>query len=362
MQFPKKLIEVALPLNDINAAAAREKSIRHGHPSTLHIWWARRPLAAARAVLFAQLVNDPGTKAKREKLFALMRELVIWENSTNEDVLRRARAEIRKSWEETCRLTGEDPNKMPPLHDPFAGGGAIPLEAQRLGFEAHASDLNPVAVLINKSMIEIPPRFAGRAPVGPVPSRQRQLGTSAMSWPGASGLAEDVRRYGLLMRDKAEQQLSNLYPAMRLPKELGGTEGTVIAWLWARTVASPDPARKGAHVPLVSSFWLSKKPNKLTWVEPVIDGPNTYHFEVRTGKEGPKLDETVNRQGGICLLSGVKIPFSYVRTEAKAGRMKAKLMAVVIEGKRGRVYLDPSEEQENIAVTAMPSTKYDIAR
>lgn len=355
MQFPKKLIEVALPLNDINAESAREKSIRHGHPSTLHLWWARRPLAAARAVLFAQLVNDPGTKAKREKLFALMRELVLWKNSNNEDILRRAQAEIRKSWEETCRLTGEDPNKMPPLHDPFAGGGAIPLEAQRLGLESHASDLNPVAVLMNKAMIEIPFRFAGRTPVGPVPSGQRQLGTSARSWPGASGLAEDVRRYGSWMRDEAQRRIGHLYPTVQLPKELGGTEATVIAWLWARTVASPDPARNGAHVPLISSFWLSKKANKQTWVEPVIDGIDSYHFEVRTGKEGPLLEETVNRKGGICLLSGVKIPFSYIRSEAKAGRMKAKLMAVVVEGIKGRIYMAPNDEQEQIAASAIPT-------
>ena len=355
MLFPKKLIEVALPLNDINKAAAREKSIRHGHPSTLHIWWARRPLAAARAVLFAQLVNDPGTKAKREKLFDLMRELVIWENSTNEDVLRRARAEIRKSWEETCRITGEDPTRMPPLHDPFAGGGAIPLEAQRLGLEAHASDLNPVAVLISKAMIEIPPRFAGRAPVGPIPHGQGQLGTSARSWPGASGLAEDVKRYGQWMRDEAECRIGHLYPTVKLPKELGGTEGTVIAWLWARTVASPDPARRGAHVPLVSSFWLSKKPERLTWVEPVIDGPDTYHFEVRSGKEGPSLLETVNRQGGICLLSGNKIPFTYIREEGKAGRMGQRLMAIVVEAQRRRVYLSPNQEQVDISLSAQPS-------
>lgn len=348
-----------MPLNDINAAASREKSIRHGHPSTLHVWWARRPLAAARAVLFAQLVNDPGTKAKREKLFGLIRELVLWENSTNEDVLRRARAEIRKSWEETCRITGEDPNRMPPMHDPFAGGGAIPLEAQRLGLEAQASDLNPVAVLINKAMIEIPPRFAGRIPVGPVPANQRQIGTSARNWPGASGFAEDVHRYGLWMRDEAELRIGNLYPKIKLPKELGGTDATVIAWLWARTVASPDPARRGVHVPLVSSFWLSKKAGKLTWVEPVIDGPDTYHFEVRTGTEGPQIEETVNRKGGVCLLSGSKMPFSYIREEGKAGRMGQKLMAVVVEAHRGRNYLSPTQEQIEISQSAKPSWKPD---
>jgi len=199
---PKKLIEVALPLDDINAAAAREKSIRHGHPSTLHLWWARRPLA----VLFAQLVNDPGgergyyagktkaqANAEREKLFDIIRDLVKWENTNNEALLERAREAIRKSWRETCELNkgkpGFDPEKLPAFHDPFAGGGAIPLEAQRLGLEAYASDLNPVAVMINKAMIEIPPKFAGRAPVGPILANEKQIPLPEEEWSGARGLA-----------------------------------------------------------------------------------------------------------------------------------------------------------------------------
>ena len=196
IKTPKKLIEVALPLDGINAAAAREKSIRHGHPSTLHLWWARRPLAAARAVIFAQMVNDPGyqqgegfkygvnkreAEIKREKLFAIIRDLVKWENTNNEEVLNRAREAIKQSWHETCELNKNhpqadelfNPDKLPAFHDPFAGGGAIPLEAQRLGLESYASDLNPVAVMINKAMIEIPPKFAGRLPVGPIPETDK---------------------------------------------------------------------------------------------------------------------------------------------------------------------------------------------
>ena len=237
IKSPKKLIEVALPLNAINAASAREKSIRHGHPSTLHLWWARRPLAAARAVIFSQLVNDPSWKwemehpgeippghlkgswaASRKRLFKIIEELVKWENTTNEAVLKRARDEIRKSWIEVCQLNKGhpeskelfNPDKLPGLHDPFAGGGAIPLEAQRLGLEAYASDLNPVAVLINKAMIEIPPKFAGMPPVNP--QEQSKFTGVSGSWKGATGLAEDVRYYGKWMRREAEKRIGHLYP------------------------------------------------------------------------------------------------------------------------------------------------------
>ncbi|HSH26376.1 MAG TPA: DUF1156 domain-containing protein, partial [Wenzhouxiangella sp.] len=278
IKSPKKLIEVALPLDDINAAAAREKSIRHGHPSTLHLWWARRPLAAARAVLFAQMVNDPGgergykagltreqANQKREELFNIIRELVKWENTNNEEVLERARAAIRESWRETCEMNkgkpGFDPDKLPAFHDPFAGGGAIPLEAQRLGLEAHASDLNPVAVLINKAMIEIPPKFAGQPPVGPEiesdkTSKKKSSRDAFEDWSGARGLAEDVRRCGHWMREEAYKRIGHLYPPVEITQEMVdnpdnprpdlqqyvGRKLTVIAWLWARTVKSPNPA------------------------------------------------------------------------------------------------------------------------
>jgi putative DNA methylase len=226
----KKLIEVAMPLEDINREAAREKSIRHGHPSTLHLWWARRPLAAARAVIFAQMVDDPGSlpeefpteeaqEVERQRLFQMIRELVKWENTTNESMLEAARAEIRKSWARWCRLSGEDPAKLPPFHDPFAGGGSLPLEAQRLGLEAHASDLNPVAVLINKAMIEIPSKFAGRKPVGPVLKGEKQA-TLHEDWSGAKGLAEDVRRYGQWMREEAQKRIGHLYPPAEITAEM----------------------------------------------------------------------------------------------------------------------------------------------
>ena len=378
IRIPRKLIEVALPLDDINTAAAREKSIRHGHPSTLHLWWARRPLAAARAVLFAQLVNDPGgqrgwgaypgqTKEhaaqERERLFDIIRQLVLWENTTNETVLAQARHEIQKSWRETCEmnkgLPGFNPEQMPAFHDPFAGGGAIPLEAQRLGLASFASDLNPVAVLINKAMIEIPPRFAGLSPVGPAikgPAKTKKItghgfGDDADSWHGARGLAEDVRRYGHWMREEAKKRIGHLYPDVQLTKDYGGGRATVIAWLWARTVASPNPAFRHVAVPLASSFYLSTKPGKITWIEPVIYG-NSYHFEIRSGSE--PLDEDVVANGTKlgrganfrCLLSGTPIDSKYVKAECAAGRLGQKLMAVVAETKSGRVYLAPTEEIE----------------
>jgi putative DNA methylase len=378
MEYPKKLIEIALPLDDINVAAAREKSIRHGHPSTLHLWWARRPLAAARAVLFAQLVNDPGGKRgygkykgqckadaqqERERLFQIIRDLVKWENTTNEQVLERAREEIRKSWKETCELTGEDPKKMPPFLDPFAGGGSIPLEAQRLGLEAHASDLNPVAVMINKAMIEIPPKFAGIKPVGPVPPKEadKQINFNEKDWSGTKGLAEDVRRYGYWMREEAFKRIGHLYPQADLPKEYGGGKATVIAWLWARTVASPNPAVNGVHVPLISNFFISTKKGKEAWVHPVVEG-NNYHFTIRTGKpenteklkKGTKLSRGANF---CCVLTGVPIAPDYIKGEGKAGRMGVRLMAVVAEGPKGRLYLAPTEDMEKVACEAQPEWK-----
>ena len=405
IRSPKKLIEVALPLDDINVASAREKSIRHGHPSTLHLWWARRPLAAARAVIFAQMVNDPGgergyyagkTKAQadaeREELFQIMRDLVLWENTNNEEVLGRARAAIAKSWRETCALNpgkpGFDPEVLPAFHDPFAGGGALPLEAQRLGLESYASDLNPVAVTINKAMIEIPPKFAGRAPVGPEIEAERgtKKGTrnAFEDWSGARGLAEDVRRYGAWMREQAQQRIGHLYPTIRVTPELiaanayeksadgqknlknsglasllPGQELTVIAWLWARTVKSPNPAFSHVDVPLASTFVLSSKAGKEAYVHPVVEGDG-YRFEVRTGKppESAVSGTSAGKRAGFtCLLSGSPIDYKYIRAEGAAGRMGARLMAIVAEGARNRIYLAPTQEHEAIAHKARPEWK-----
>ena len=373
----KKLIEVALPLDKINAASAREKSIRHGHPSTLHLWWARRPLAAARAVLFSQLVDDPSDlpeefpteeeqRKERDRLFKIIEDLVLWENTTNERVLEKACAEIRRSWRRTCADNRQhpraaelfDPERLPAFHDPFAGGGAIPLEAQRLGLESHASDLNPVAVLINKAMIEIPPKFAGRPPVNPE-HNAGQVGITA-AWKGATGLAEDVRYYGKWMRDEAEKRIGHLYPKVEVTAEMAaerpdlkryaGRKLTVIAWLWARTVRSPNPAFAAVEVPLASTFILSKKGGKEAYVEPVIE-EGGYHFTVKAGtppEAASKGTTAGKRKAFHCLVSGVPVTYDYIRGEGQAGRMGARLMAIVAEGDRGRVYLAPTREHETL--------------
>ena len=384
MKLRKKLIEVSLPLDAINAASAREKSIRHGHPSTLHLWWARRPLAAARAVLFAQLVDDPSSRPElfptdeaqsqeRLRLFRIIEDLVKWENTTNETVLEAAREEIRQSWQRTCKDNKEHPraaelfhpDNLPAFHDPFAGGGAIPLEAQRLGLEAYASDLNPVAVLINKAMIEIPPRFSGKSPVNPEALAGR--GSVGAQWKGAAGLAEDVRYYGKWMRDQAQKRIGHLYPKLEITAEMArerpdlesyvGRKLTVIAWLWARTVKSPNPAFTDVDVPLVSTFLLSTKKGKETYVEPVMEGGG-YRFIVKVGvpPESAKNGTKSGSSGSpfLCLRSGVPMPFNYLRSQAKAGRLGARLMAVVAAGDRSRVYLEQTEEQENIALSAIP--------
>lgn len=391
IKTPKKLIEVALPLDAINVAAAREKSIRHGHPSTLHLWWARRPLAAARAVIFAQMVNDPGyqqgsgfkygvnkekAEIERERLFKIIEDLVLWENTNNEEVLARARAEIVRSWRETCELNKAhpqaaemfNPDKLPGFHDPFAGGGALPLEAQRLGLESYASDLNPVAVTINKAMIEIPPKFAGRAPVGPKLAGDKQ-GKLSEDWSGARGLAEDVRRYGAWMRAKAEKRIGHLYPKVEITAEMAnerpdlkplvGQKLTVIAWLWARTVKSPNPAYSHAEVPLVSTFVLSRKLGKEAYVEPVVDGDG-YRFFVRMGAppdsalNGTKLARGANFR---CVLSDSPIEQTHIRGEFVAKRADARLMTIVVEWRGSRIYLSPTPEHEAIALQAKPEWK-----
>ena len=391
IKSPKKLIEVALPLDDINEASAREKSIRHGHPSTLHLWWARRPLASARAVIFAQMVNDPlwrfemdGTtpspqeKAaatkKREKLFDIIRDLVKWENTTNEEVLNAAHEEIKKSWKETCELNKDhpqakelfNPEKLPAFHDPFAGGGALPLEAQRLGLESYASDLNPVPVMINKAMIEIPPLFANQKPVHPIDEENAWI-EEKREYKGAQGLAEDVAYYGKWMRDEAEKKIGHLYPKVKITKEMVserpdlqqylGDELTVIAYIWARTVKSPNPAYKDVDVPLASTFVLSKKKGKEAWIEPVVDGKK-YTFKVHTGtypKETENGTSSGTRKPFKCVLSNTPIEYDYIRQYASAHGFNNKLMAVVVEGANSRVYLSPDCIDTSIFKDLKPS-------
>jgi len=343
----RKLIEVALPLEAINREAAREKSIRHGHPSTLHLWWARRPLAACRAVLFAQLVDDPSAhpdrfpteeaqEQERQRLFRIIERLVPWEATQDEAVLAEAREEIRRS----C---GDNP---PAVLDPFCGGGSIPLEAQRLGLVAHGSDLNPVAVLITKALIELPAKFAGQPPVHP---RDGDGRLAIESWRGAQGLAEDVRYYGAWMRDEAERRIGHLYPQATLPD---GRTATVIAWIWARTVTCPNPACQ-ATMPLVRSFWLGKKKGKEAWVRPVVEGREV-RFEIGHESSGPPVEGTVGRTGAICLVCNTPVPLAHVRAEGKAGHMGVQLMAVVADGDRQRIYLPPDPAHRKAADVARP--------
>jgi len=348
--YKKKLIEVAIPLEAINAASAREKSIRHGHPSTLHLWWARRPLAACRAVLFAQLVDDPSSlpdefptpeaqEAERKRLFAIIEDLVKWENSTNEEVLERARAEIRRS------CGGE----LPPVYDPFSGGGSIPLEAQRLGLPAYGSDLNPVAVMIGKAMIEIPPKFKDMEPIHPGLKDRNH-------YRNAEGLAEDVKYYGEWMREKAFGRIGHLYPQVDLPKEHGGGKATVIAWFWSRTVPSPDPAFSDAQVPITSSFLLSAKKGKEVWIEPIVDkAKKAIEFKIRKrgnqneiarAKTGTKAGRAVFR----CIYSDAPISGEYIDRCATKGEMSAIPMAIALDAKGGRYYVSPDEPKQADAI------------
>ena len=356
--MPRKLIEVALPLDAINQQSAREKSIRKGHPSTLHLWWSRKPTATSRAVLFSQLVDDPSERyeefldaaraageadpesaaeraveAERRRLFTLITRMVNWDNIGDEHLMREVREEIRRS-------TGEEP---PAVLDPFAGGGSIPLEAQRLGLEAHASDLNPVAVLINKALIEIPPRFAGRAPVFP------GADDGTRSWPGAHGLAEDVRRYGEWMREEAWRRIGHLYPRAQLPD---GSEATVIAWIWARTVTCPNPAC-GIETPLVSKWWLGKKKGKEAYIVPKVVGDHVEYSIGHDPKRAPtkQNDGTISgHRGAICLACESAISMSFIRERGCDGSMGSQMVAVAVEGNRERIYLAPTGDQVKVAV------------
>lgn len=390
MKYKKKLIEVALPLEVINIASAREKALRHGHPSTLHQWWSRKPLATARAVIFAQMVDDPSAhpdvfknekaqETERQRLFGIIEELVQWKNNDNEKLLQQARDEIWQSWRYTCAENADharaadlfDSNTLPAFHDPFAGGGSIPMEAQRMGLESFASDLNPVAVLINKAMIEIPPKFTGKPPVNSEVKKNRDL--AGRQWSGAQGLADDVRHYGQWMRNEAERRIGPIYPRIEVTaalakdrpdlKSIIGKNLTVIAWLWARTVKSPNPAFSHIDVPLAATFLLATKPGKEIYVQPVIEDGG-YHFSIKIGKskdlEGAKNGTKLARGANFkCLMSGTPIVGDYIKSEGKAGRMKSRLMAVVAEGERGRIYLPPTEEVESIALTAQPVWKPD---
>ena len=384
-QVRKKLIEVSIPLEAINRASKKQKAPK-GYPTALHKYWAQRPVAACRGVIFAQLVDDPSAwpdrfpteeeqDRERERLHKVIADMVPWEASNDERILNAARWEIARS---VAWGLGEEPphqddptaildylqSKAPPVYDPFSGGGSIPLEAQRLGLRAYGSDLNPVAILIGKALVELPPKFAGLPPVNPKAQAELKKG-GRWNGKGAQGLAEDVRYYGQWMRDEAEKRIGHLYPKAKLPN---GSEATVIAWLWARTVRSPDPAAKGAMVPLVSSFMLSTKKGRKAWALPVMDhcAPDGWRFEVHSGEldssAEKKLKEgTISRNGGgTCIITGAAMPFSYIREQAQTNGLGTRLMAIVVKSGRGRDYLSPDNTQEELAHTIVPSWQPSI--
>lgn len=386
IKAPKKLIEVALPLDDINNSSSIEKSIRAGHPSTTHLWWSRKPLATSKAVLFAQLVNDPGRNRgyfsgktkdqadlEREKLFEIIRDLVKWEKCNDETILTRARNEIVKSWEETCELNnfsdGFDPSKLPRLLDPFCGGGSIPLEAQRLGLKAVGRDLNPVAVILTKSLIEVANRFVNQEPIGPAIDSMEQ-GNLLNDWPGTKGIAEDVRRFGHIFKEMALQKLAHLYPKVEITKELineqeelkdyEGQSLEVLCWIWVRTIKSPNPAFSHVEIPLSTKWVLSKK--NCVWVEPEVH-ENKIEYRVKKGK---KIPEEANHgtklsQGSFkCFLSGTPFKYEHIDNVASSEGLGARLIAVVAKGKKGRVYLSPTKEMEDLANSASPNWFLDV--
>ena len=382
MTYRKKLIEVDLPLDDINRESAREKSIRHGHPSTLHMWWARRPLAACRAVIFASMVDDPSfcpdefpteeeQGVERDRLHEIIKKLVKWE-STDESqpavkaLMAEARYEIARSVARSrCETAPTDPAKVLdylreytlPIYDPFAGGGSIPLEAQRLGLKAIASDLNPVAVLINKALIEIPPRFRNRPPVNPEADRigmtvGKGKKKQRLPWRGSSGLADDIRYYGKWMRDEAFRRIGHLYPKAKLSD---GSDATVIAWLWARTVPCSNPAC-GVQMPLLKTFQISKKQNKQHWIKHVVDyTAKRVSFVVQNHSGGVPEDGTVDRNGAVCIACNNAVPLSHVRETARAGNLGEQMTAVVAEGNRRRIYVSPTDEHIQVAISAKPA-------
>ena len=379
--YRRKLIEVDLPLDEINRESAREKSIRHGHPSTLHMWWARRPLAACRAVIFASMVDAPSScrdefpteeeqHVERERLHGIIRRLVKWKNTDESKpavraLLAEACYEIARS---VARSRGEtapaDPAEVSnylrgqtqPIYDPFAGGGSIPLEAQRLGLKAIASDLNPVAILINKALIELPPKFKNQPPINPGADRigitvAKDKKKQPFPWYGISGLANDIRYYGEWMREEAFKQIGHLYPKAKLSD---GSNATVIAWLWARTVPCANPAC-GLPMPLLKTFQLSKKENNKHWIKPVVDrAAKRISFVVQNHSNHVPKDSTVGSNGAVCIACNNAVTLSYVREQARAGNMDEQMTAIVAEGDRRRLYLSPTHEHIQAAVSAEP--------
>ena len=349
MDYKKKLIEVALPLEAISRAASGEKSIHTGHIANLHTWWSRKPLSASRAVLFASLIDDPSNYLNeaeadrdRQKLLANVERIASWEATNDSILLEEAKQAILQS-------TGGAP---PTFVDPFCGGGSIPLEAQRLGLSVHAADLNPVAVLLTKAITEIAPQLLGRRPVHP--HAGHLLGPSGASgFPNFEGFVSDVKEYGKWVLQMAQSRIGKYFPPLDLPKDPEGKQRPIIAWLWTRTVVCPNPACRGV-TPLVNKFWLSTHKGNEAWIEPAVNRiDKRFVFKVNRGKGSPQ-NGTINRTGATCLFCGGPISFAHIREQGRVENLSYRLLAMVSEGSSGRIYLPPDDDQEELALNITP--------
>ena len=351
----KRLIEVSLPLAKISQQSAREKSIRHGHISTLHIWWARRPLAAMRAAIFAALIPAPDDDAERERLERLIAAIVDWDQvkAGNSQAIEEARARIRRAF----------PDRPPRLLDPFMGGGATGLEALRLGCETHALELNPVAHLIELCTLVYPQRYGSgeteeqrrtgdrRSPTAD--RRQLTLPGSAPTGGGGRTLADDVRHWGRWVLERAREEIGHLYANPT------GDE-TIVGYLWARTVRCPNPAC-GAEMPLVRQWWLAKTKRRKIALRPRVNREArriTFEvIDVGAQHAAPDFDPgrgTSSRGHATCLACGQVADVTYIRAEGKAGRMGEMPLAVIYEQeKTGKGYRPFTEQDEELFQKAL---------
>jgi len=331
--YKKKLIEVAIPLELINQACLDESSVpRKGHTSTLHPWWAKRPLAGCVSVAFSSIVDDPSNSLpkkeadkERNRLFKIIEGLVRWENRGNKKILEKAREEIAKYVDKKVIFI-----------DPFSGRGNIPFEAQRLGLKVCASDYNPVAVLIEKGVVEIPPKFLGQEPINPEMKSSKIKG----NWIGCKGLASDIRYYGKGIQEQAEKQLSQYF---RNPNSSFNPS----IYIWMRSVKCPNPAC-GCELPLTASFWLSKRKSRPCYLKPIVKHNKIERFEIIYGKDNAP-SATVSRTGAKCICCEATIPLDYIRTQGKKGKIVYKLIATIEDTKQGRKYRVASEDEQQLA-------------
>ena len=345
--YKKKLIEVALPLEDINRESVKQKTGRPktGYPTTLHKYWAQRSVATARAAIWSSLVDDPSShpekfptadlqKKERLRRFDILRKLILWESTADASLW----AEARKIAEEDCG------GSLPPFIDPFAGSGAIPLEALRLGMSAHASDLNPLAVTIQHMLVEWPQKFANK----PAVHRRNKGGLSASTAFG--NLAADVLAYGEDINEKLRGRIGEFYPPVT---DSFGKEIEPGVFMWARTVPCPNPAC-GVLTPLVKDWKLSTRSG--AHIRPVIDrAAKTINFAVQ--HDGVVPEPSFNgRKGGACLMCEAPIDFVWIRKQGVAGLINHRLMAIAAGDDYSWAFYQPTSEHESVALTVPDST------